>query len=109
MNNKSMLMTIVPVLVLGLLVSGIVALAAGNGPADGSCDNPMERDFDGDGILNCNDDDWTPPQDGTGYGAQGKKGQGLGEARYGNGDGICDGDGPHGNRGKGGGRGRNSV
>lgn len=25
------------------------------------------RDADGDGIPNCLDDDWAPPQDGTGY------------------------------------------
>ena len=33
------------------------------------------RDADGDGIPNCLDDDWTPPQDGSGY--QGKHGNGT--------------------------------
>ncbi|MBS3793107.1 MAG: hypothetical protein V5A87_06065 [Candidatus Bipolaricaulota bacterium] len=103
LTRKSTMVTIVSVMVLGLLVTGIVGLAGGNGPADGSCDDPMERDHDQDGVLNCNDDDWTPPEDGSGYGAAGEKGQGLGQGKggYGSGDGTCDGNGPHGNRGQG--------
>jgi len=36
------------------------------------------RDADGDGIPNCLDDDWAPPQDGTGY--QDKHGLGSGSS-----------------------------
>lgn len=36
------------------------------------------RDADGDGIPNCLDDDWTRPQDGTGY--QDKHGAGSGNS-----------------------------
>jgi len=95
-------------MVLGLLVTGVVGLAGGNGPMDGSCDDQLERDHDNDGILNCNDEDYTPPGDGSGYGATGEKGQGLGqsEGEYGPGDGTCNGSGPHGSRGGGQGRGR---
>lgn len=102
-NNRSLL-AIVSVMVLGLLVTGVVGLAAGNGPMDGSCDDPLQRDADNDGILNHEDDDWTPLEDGSGYGASGEKsqGQGLGEGEYGSGDG----DGPHGNQDKGNGQGR---
>lgn len=110
MTNKKALFGFVSLLIVGLLVTGVVGLAAGNGPADGSCDDPLERDNDGDGILNHEDDDWTPPEDGTGYGATGEKGQGLGkgEGGYGSGkaDGNCDGEGPHGNRGGGQGQGK---
>ena len=37
--------------------------------------NDLYRDHDNDGIPNCQDPDWTPPQDGTGY----KSGQGAGQ------------------------------
>ncbi|MBS3788145.1 hypothetical protein KGY79_08145 [Candidatus Bipolaricaulota bacterium] len=102
LTRKSTMVTIVSVMVLGLLVTGIVGLAGGKGPAGGSCDDPMERDHDQDGVLNCNYDDWTPPEDGSGYGAAGEKGQGLGQGKggYGSGDGTCYGNGPHGNRGQ---------
>ena len=108
LTKKSTLLALVSVMVLGLMVTGVVGLAGGNGPADGSCDDPMQRDHDGDGVLNCNDEDWTPPEDGSGYGATGEKGQGPGrsEGRYGSGDGNCDGNGPHGNRGQGRGQGK---
>lgn len=36
------------------------------------------RDADGDGIPNCLDDDWVPPQDGSGY--QAKHGNGAGSS-----------------------------
>lgn len=108
LTNKNTLLAIVSVMVVGLLVTGVVGLAVGNDPMDGSCDEPLERDYDGDGILNHEDEDWTPPEDGSGYGANGEKGQGLGqdEGGYGSGDGECDGDGPHGNRGGGRGQGK---
>jgi len=44
--------------------------------------NDFERDHDNDGLPNCQDPDWTRPEDGTGYKNQfGRKGQ---EARFGN-------------------------
>lgn len=80
LRKKNTVLAIVSVLVLGLLVTGAVGLARGNGPMDGSCDDQLERDHDNDGILNHNDDDYTPPEDGSGYGAAGEKGQGRGRA-----------------------------
>ena len=108
LRKKNTVLAIVSVMVLGLLVTGVVGLATGNGPMDGSGDVLLERDHDGDGILNCNDEDWTPPEDGSGYGAAGEKGQSLGQGdgEYGSGDGICDGTGPQGNGGQGQGKGR---
>jgi hypothetical protein len=38
--------------------------------------NDLYRDHDNDGIPNCQDSDWAPPQNGTGY----KSGQGSGKA-----------------------------
>jgi len=104
LRKKNTVLAIVSVMVLGLLVTGVVGLAGGNGPMDGSCDDPLERDHDNDGVLNCNDEDWTPSEDGSGYGAAGEKGQSLGqgEGEYGSGDGS----GPHGSRGGGQGKGR---
>ncbi|MBS3765947.1 hypothetical protein KGY71_05440 [Candidatus Bipolaricaulota bacterium] len=103
LSRKSRLLAIVSVMVLGLMVTGVVGLSGGNGPMDGSCDNPLERDHDDDGVLNHEDEDWTPPEDGSGYGVGGEKGQdfGQGESGYGSGDGTCDGNGPHGNSGQG--------
>jgi hypothetical protein len=43
------------------------------------------RDADGDGIPNCLDDDWAPPQDGSGY--QDKHGVGSPSADP---SGVCD-------------------
>lgn len=58
-----------------LVIGASHAFAAGpNGPRTGDCDNPIAnlykwlRDADGDGIPNCDDEDWVAPQDGTGYG-----------------------------------------
>ena len=58
-----------------LVIGASNAFAAGpNGPRSGDCDNPIMnvynwlRDADGDGIPNCEDEDWVPPQDGSGYG-----------------------------------------
>jgi len=36
--------------------------------------NDFQRDHDNDGIPNCQDPDWTPPKDGTGY--KNRNGQG---------------------------------
>lgn len=69
LTDKRSLLAIVSVMVVGLLVTGVVGLAVGKGPMDGSCDDPLERDYDGDGILNHEDSDWTPPEDGSVYGA----------------------------------------
>lgn len=38
--------------------------------------NDLYRDHDNDGVPNCQDPDWTAPQDGTGY----KGGRGTGQA-----------------------------
>jgi hypothetical protein len=35
------------------------------------CENHHMADHDGDGIPNCQDEDWAPPEDGTGYRHQG--------------------------------------
>jgi hypothetical protein len=80
--------------------------------------NDLFRDHDNDGIPNCQDPDWTRPQDGTGYqngkgrhGAQGQFGNGQGFSGRGQrlsrssfrrgrglfGTGVCDGTGPKGN------------
>ncbi|MBS3812994.1 hypothetical protein KGY64_04140 [Candidatus Bipolaricaulota bacterium] len=67
LTNKNTLLAIVSVTVLGLLVTGVVGLV------DGSCDDPLERDTDGDVMVNHNDEDYTPPEDGSGYGASGEK------------------------------------
>jgi len=47
---------------------------------DGDGINDLARDADGDGIPNCQDPDWSRPQDGTGYKAQAGKGAGAGQA-----------------------------
>jgi len=38
-------------MVLGLLVTGVIGLAGGYNPMDGSCDDPLEREDDDDGVL----------------------------------------------------------
>ena len=86
--------------------------------------NDLLRDSDGDGVPNCQDPDWAPPRDGSGYhGGNGNGGGGprgfLGSragfrgagrgmsrgafrgARGGFGTGVCDGTGPKGNTGRG--------
>ena len=89
---------------------------------DGICD--FIRDHDNDGIPNCQDPNWTKPQDGTGY--KNRNGINLNSNRFGSrkgnqggnswsrqsfgqnhgsfGSGVCDGTGPKG-RGNRGGRG----
>jgi len=61
-----------------LVIGASQAMASGpKGPRNKDCDNPIAniynwlRDADGDGIPNCEDDDWVAPQDGTGYGKGG--------------------------------------
>jgi len=85
---------------------------------DQDCDgiNDFQRDYDGDGIPNCQDPDWTRPEDGTGY--KNRLGQKGAANQFGNrngfhggqewsntsfrnglqnlGTGICDGTGPKG-------------
>ena len=87
---------------------------------DGICD--LARDHDNDGIPNCQDPNWTKPQDGTGY--QNRNGMNANVNRFGNkngtqsgnswnrqsfgqsqgsfGSGVCDGTGPKGRSYKGG-------
>jgi hypothetical protein len=85
--------------------------------------NDVQRDHDNDGVPNCQDPDWTPPEDGTGYknrfGQGGSQGQFGGRMAFhggrtwtntsfrmgqrGLGGGVCDGTGP---KGKGLGKGR---
>ena len=61
------------VLVVFLMVALVPAtFAFVDEDGDGICDNcpgicnPDAPDDDGDGIPNCQDDDYTPPQDGSG-------------------------------------------
>ena len=93
---------IVGMLVLSLLAFGIVALAANGFGKGGSPDQAgagsgtylQERDSDGDGIMNCDDPDWTRPLDGSGYGAMNGNGahDGSGQGlRHGMGNGAHDG------------------
>ena len=80
--------------------------------------NDLQRDHDNDGIPNCQDPDWTPPQNGTGY--KNRFGQGGSHSQFENrnafrgggnwpnasfrhgykglGGGMCSGTGPKGNR-----------
>jgi hypothetical protein len=44
--------------------------------------NDLFRDNDGDGIPNCQDPDWAPPQDGTGYHGGNGNGGGSGPRGY---------------------------
>lgn len=95
---------IISVLAVSILVVGLAAFAgnrfgAGSiaqapGQTDGTCLHLNQYDADGDGVINCEDDDWEAPMDGTGYGAMNGKGQRLGNGsglgrRNGNGTGIC--------------------
>jgi len=90
---------------------------------DGICD--LARDHDNDGIPNCQDPDWSKPQDGTGY--KNRNGMNSNSNRFGNrkgnlsgnswsrqsfgqnqgsfGSGVCDGTGLKGKRNRRGGRG----
>src|SRR4030042_7038187 len=78
--------------------------------------NDFRRDYDNDGIPNCQDPDWTRPEDGNGY--QNRNGQGGSQSQFGSrkgfsgglawsrssfrgvqkglGGGVCDGTGPKG-------------
>lgn len=96
---------IVGALVLSLLAVGLVAIA-GNGfggkgtdewaaaRGTGECSLQQSQDSDGDGILNCEDEDWTRPLDGTGFKHMQSQGEGLRDGS-GNkaGNGVCDGSG----------------
>jgi hypothetical protein len=100
---------IVGLLVLSLLAVGLVAVA-GNGlggkgsddwtaaRATGECSMQQSQDSDGDGIPNCEDEDWVRPLDGTGFKHMQGQGQALQDGS-GNGrgggmrNGTCDGSG----------------
>lgn len=95
MKQKSKILGITAFALLGvLLLSGMLMqnvsadeVAADTTPvstdetlvADNStCPNEANaHDADGDGIPNCQDEDWTPPMDGTGYQMHGANGQGM--------------------------------
>ncbi len=70
------------ILLLSLFAFGLIALAGNGfgrgGYADrtGTAQYLQERDSDGDGTLNCDDPDWSPPLDGSGYGAMSWSGSG---------------------------------
>ena len=79
--------------------------------------NDLHRDHDNDGIPNCQDPDWTRPQDGSGYknrfgnenGGQNGNGHGWKNASFRGlqgqiGSGVCDGTGPKGKINRKGGR-----
>jgi len=78
---------VLALLAISLLGVGVFAMAHGfgrNDPADGGCSRPIEecpygaeRDADGDGIVNCEDEDWSRPLDGSGYGQSAGYGNGL--------------------------------
>jgi len=95
---------VISILAVSILVVGLVAFAGNRfgsgsiaqvpGQTDGTCPYLNQYDADGDGILNCEDDDWEAPMDGTGYGAMNGNGQRLGNGSglgrgNGNGTGIC--------------------
>jgi len=95
---------VISILAVTILVVGLVAFAGNRfgsgsiaqvpGQTDGTCPYLNQYDADGDGILNCEDDDWEAPMDGTGYGAMNGNGQRLGNGSglgrgNGNGTGIC--------------------
>jgi len=89
---------VLALLAISLLGVGVFAMANGfgrNDPADCHCSTSIEdcpygieRDADGDGIVNCADEDWSRPLDGSGYGQTTGYGTGL---RNGNsyGRGLC--------------------
>ena len=109
---------IIGMLVLSLLAFGIVAVAAngfGKGGSQGQQAGDgaylQQRDSDGDGIMNCDDPDWTQPLDGSGAmnggGTHDGAGQGL---RHGTGNGAHDGSGQgEGRHGRGSGTGDGSC
>jgi hypothetical protein len=87
----------------------------GDENGDGICD--AIRDHDNDGVPNCQDPDWQPPKDGTGYktpagpvvsgkqfgasagfrGARPVGNASFRQGQTGRGTGVCDGTGPKGN------------
>ena len=86
---KKIKTVVISILTVSIFVVGLAAFA-GNGygsdsavPAANQTNEARlyqnQYDADGDGILNCEDDDWTAPMDGTGYGAMNGNGQRLGD------------------------------
>ena len=85
---------VLALLAISLLAIGVFAMANGFGRGEtadcrcsGStedCPYESERDADGDGIVNCADEDWSRPLDGSGYGQTGgyglRTGGGYGRA-----------------------------
>jgi len=82
---------VLALLAISLLVVGVFAMAHGfgrNDPADWHCSESIEdcpyaaeRDADGDGIVNCADEDWSRPLDGSGYGRSAEYGLRSGYGR----------------------------
>jgi len=99
MNTVVISILAVTILVIGLVAFagnrfGAGSIAQAPGQTDRTCLHLNQYDADGDGILNCEDDDWEAPMDGTGYGAMNGNGQRLGNGSglgrgNGNGTGIC--------------------
>jgi len=89
---------VLALLAISLLVVGVFAMAHGFGRGEtadcrcsGStedCPYAAERDADGDGIVNCVDEDWSRPLDGSGYGQSEGYGNGLRNGS-GYGRGLC--------------------
>lgn len=89
---------VLALLAVSLLLVGAFAMAHSFGrddPANGGCNRPIEdcpygieQDAVGDGIVNREDEDWSRPLDGSGYGQTTGYGNGL---RNGNGygRGLC--------------------
>ncbi len=81
MRNWMVGLTIVSLLAVGVIAvagNGFGASAISEPPRAATRDcNLTERDTDGDGILNCDDPDWVPPLDGSGYGESKGYGQNL--------------------------------
>jgi len=99
MNTVVISILAVTILVIGLVAFagnrfGAGSIAQAPGQTDRTCLHLNQYDADSDGILNCEDDDWEAPMDGTGYGAMNGNGQRLGNGSglgrgNGNGTGIC--------------------
>jgi hypothetical protein len=69
-------LTVLLAVMLAVTLTSVTFAGNGNGPGDGicpnpdcpnpDCPNPDAPDDDGDGIPNGQDDDYVPPEDGSG-------------------------------------------